>query len=175
MSKRQKRAVKPVPSKKEAQEALKAYAEANSKLKEIEGELEQKLQAVRDEYAQEIEKLNTEKDECFDLVEHFSNENKEELFRSKRSLDWVHCHFGYRTGNKKVSAVKGFTQKASLELAQDFGMEEFLRINPQLNKQAIISAWDDEEQRKKVEKIKLEVTQEETFFIDPKEEELSEV
>lgn len=172
---RQKKVVTPTPSQNETKVAVKNYAEANSQLTVVKGEMEQEIQAVKDRYQEQITLLNAEKDKCFATVERFATDSKEQLFSTKRSKEWLHGVFGFRTGTPKVKAEKGFTLASALELAEAFDYAGFIREKRELNKQSIIAAWDDEEQRKKVAKMKLQVVQDETFFLEAKEEEVKEV
>ena len=160
------------PSATEAQECMKDYTVANSSLKKIEAEIELKVQKVREKYQPKIESLSTDKEENFQQLQAYALENREALFSKKKSLEWVHGVLGFRTGTPKVAKKMGITWAAMLDLFKSQSKTEFIREKQELDKDRILSSRDDEAIMKELEGLGIRITQDETFYVEPKEENL---
>ena len=112
----------------------------------------------------------------------FAQENRDTLFQPKKSLDMLTGTIGYRTGMPQFKTDKGFTQAAVIQLIKDQYPDlvpTFIKSTEAINKEAIIG----ESRRTPDDPMRIDmlefqrrchafVTQEETFFVQPKEEEV---
>lgn len=168
---REKKKVVNAPEEAEAREALRDYVNTSSKLKEIEAKQEQEINKIRDKYKNKVTDLQDKKASCFELVHAYSEANKEDLFVKKKSIDWSFGIFGFRTGTPKVEKKRGITWDAALQLIKNMD-DQFIRTKEEVDKDKIISSREDMEVMGKLAKIGITVVQNETFFIEAKEEEL---
>jgi len=168
---RQKKNVVVSPDEAGAQTALKDFALANSQLKEMEAKIEQDVQKIRSKYKGRINDMQQLRDESYDLVHAYASENKEQLFVKKRSIDWNFGTFGFRLGTPKVEKKRGITWDAALQLIK--GQElDFVRTKQEVDRDKIIASREDPTIMGQLAKLGLSVGQTETFFVEPKEEDL---
>lgn len=168
---RTKKQITIAPDEAGAKEALRDFVNAGSRLKEIEGQLEQEVLKVRDKYKKTVLDLQDKKAGCFALVQAYSEAHKTTLFTRRKSLDWGHAIFGFRTGTPKVDKKRGITWDAALALMKNMGLG-FVRTKEEVDKDKIIASREDAGAMGQLAKIGLSVVQTETFFLEPKEEEL---
>ena len=79
--------------------------------------------------------------------------------------------FGFRTGTPKVEKKRGITWDAALALIKNLELP-FIRTKEEVDREKIIMRREDPEVTGSLAKIGINVVQTETFFIEPKEEEL---
>ncbi len=163
--------VKNVPTLQEAQEAFKEMAEAQAELSVVVAKMEQRIQKIRAANEQKIKQLTALSDEKFKVVELWALENKEAEFSSKKSQDWGLGKIGFRTGTPKVAYLKGMSRKA-LGNVEEANLTTFLRTKKELDKDMILNSREDAELMEALKKCGIYVKQDETFFVDLKEEEI---
>lgn len=172
---RTKKKVVVVHDEAEAQEALKTFATASSQLKQLEGTIEQEVAKVREKHARRVNELNQTKAESFEKVQAYAEGKKELLFTKTKSLEWLHGRIGFRQGTPKTDKPKGITWDAMLKLLKENNFTNLIRTKEEIDKEKIIASREDESLMGKLAKIGLVVIQDETFFVEPKVEELAEV
>lgn len=171
---RTKKIVTVAPSEAEAHEAMRLFAEKSSQLKALEAKMELDIQKARDKYKLKIETLRLEKDDSFDKLKAFAEEHRNDLFTKRKSLDWTHGILGFRTSTPKVDKPSRITWANILEIIKKENLTRFLRTKEEINKEAIVECREDEEVMAKLKDVAgLEVVQTETFFVEPKEEEIA--
>lgn len=166
---RAKKQVTEVITKPEAVIEMQKYAEATSKKKQLEAKIEMKIQAIREEHASDLMTCVTEQNEAFTKLQAFAEFRKDELFVNKKSLDLSHGVIGMRIGTPKVKAI-GITLGKALEMVKMAGLKKFIRTKVELDKEEIIQCRDDAKQMEALNTIGLHVVQDETFYVEPKEE-----
>lgn len=171
---RTKKLVTVAPNEAEAHEAMLVFAEKSSELKALEAKVELAVQKVRDRHKLQIEKLRLEKDNSFDKLKAFAEEHRADLFTKRKSLDWVHGVFGFRTGTPKVTKPTRITWPKVLNILKEEALTRFIRSKEEINKDAILESREDETIMAQLKELAgIEVTQTETFFVEPKEEEVA--
>lgn len=166
---RQKNQVKELISRKEAESVIQEYAEATSEMKGIEADLELKIQKIREQDAGKLLVLKTKQSEAMDKLQYFAEFNKQEYFEKKKSMELSHGVIGFRIGTPKVKAFKTTLAKA-FEAVRLAKMKSLIRIKEELDKDKIINSRKDDVLMSKLKAIGLEVVQDETFFVEAKEE-----
>jgi phage host-nuclease inhibitor protein Gam len=96
-------------------------------------------------------------------------ENQAELFSRKKSLDMTHGTIGFRTGTPKLKTLKGFTWAAALQLVKDY-LPAFVRTTEEIAKDKMLAERDTEGMMEQMAKCGIAVTQDETFYVEPKKE-----
>lgn len=144
-----------------AETAFADYNRATSQLQIIEGKMNAEITAIKEKHEAKINGLQEQKDECFEVMQVFAEENQQ-LFEGKKSIDWVHGSFGFRTGMPKLTTRKGFKWPAVFELVKG-KLSQYIRVKEELDKEKLMSDRNDLD----LKSIGLEVTQDESFFIVP--------
>ena len=170
MATRQKTAVIKDITQQQAEEAFATYSKAHSQQTSITGKMEVELTKVREKYSDDIEKLGKEKDLAFGVLQTYALEN-EQLFDKKKSLEMTHGKLGFRTGTPTLKNLKGYTWEAAKNLVKEFMGIKYVRTKEEVNKELILAERDNEKVNELFTKCGIEVRQEETFFVEPKEEE----
>jgi len=166
MSRQSKKLIQEV-TREACDEAFANYNRCVSNLEVIQGKMNSEITTVKEKYEDKISKLQEEKDEHFEMMQTYAESNPE-LFADKKSIETTHGVFGFRTGMPKLSTRKGFKWPAVLELVKE-KMKKYIRSKEELDKEALLAdraAID-------LKSVGLEVTQDETFYVQPALENIS--
>jgi phage host-nuclease inhibitor protein Gam len=171
-----------------AEQYFAEYAGADAKIGELTSKMDVEITRIREKYQGRLAELSDTKEQAAQKLQHFAESRRQELFIKKKTLDLLHGSIGFRTGNFQLKTLKGFTWDAVRNLVKEF-LPDYIRTKEEVDKESLLADrsaaldTDDEatlalpeEQRPKVsslfEKCGVRVAQEETFFIEPKKEEL---
>lgn len=149
--------------------AFSDYAIADAKLQKINATIDVRMTQIREMYADDIAKLSEKKDKAFDILQAFAVENKTDLFAKRKSLESVHGTIGFRTGTPKLKTLKGFTWGAVTNLLKEF-LPAYVRVTEEPAKDKLLADRDDEEVSALFPKLGIAVSQDETFYVEPKKE-----
>jgi len=154
----------------QAQESSASYANAHVRLSKIEAKMNEEINKVKSKYQDDITSLQEEKEEHFEILEVYAKETKE-TWGKKKSLDMLHSVIGFRTGMPKVVKDKKFSWDAVTELVSKF-FPQFVRSKNELDKESLI-AWKEAEGFDELKKsCFIDIVQDETFYVEPKVEDL---
>lgn len=156
-------------TREKAEEALGLFAKANAQLAKVNAEIELQCAKLREKQADIIESLSEIREENFAILEAFANENKGEFFTTKKSLEMLHGKIGFRTGTPKLKTLKGFTWASVLQLVREF-MPNYIRTSEEVSKEKLLADRYFEGMEEKMAKIGVQVVQDESFFVEPKNE-----
>lgn len=170
MATRQKAVVMQNITQQQAEEAFAEYSKNNSQVKSITGKMEQEITKVREKYSDDLERCNKAKDSSFAILQTYALEN-ETLFDKKKSMEMVHGKLGFRTGTPTLKNLKGYTWESVKNLVKEFLGGDYIRTKEEVNKELLIQERENTEVAQHFTKCGIEVRQEETFFVEPKEEE----
>jgi phage host-nuclease inhibitor protein Gam len=168
---REKKVVHTGVSTETMEENFGIYAVADAKLAKINATIDVQMTAIREKYADEITRLNETKEKAFEVLQAFAVEKKDELFGKKKSLESVHGTIGFRTGTPKLKLLKGFTWGAVTNLLKEF-LPEYVRTTEEPAKDKLLADRDDDNTRNMFGKVGISVVQDETFYVEPKKEEV---
>ena len=166
---REKKVVHTGVSTEQMEAAFSDYAIADAKLQKINATIDVQVTNIRDKYADDITKLTEAKEKAFDVMQAFALENRDELFAKKKSMESVHGVLGFRTGTPKLKLLKGFTWGAVVKLLKEF-FPAYVRITEEPAKDKLLADREDEGATDMFKKIGICVTQDETFYVEPKKE-----
>ena len=170
MAKRQKKTIITGVSKEAAEEAFAIYARADAERAKITAEIELKCAQIREKHQERLAQLQTAQEEAFDTLQAFATENQGELFTRKKSLEMTHGTIGFRTGTPKLKTLRGFTWASALQLVKEF-LPGFIRMTEEIAKDKLLADRDSEEVASNMARCGIAVTQDETFYVEPKKEE----
>lgn len=149
--------------------AFSEFAIADAKLQKINATIDVQLTAIREKYADDIAKLTDKKEKAFDVLQAFAVENKDEIFSKKKSMDSVHGTIGFRTGTPKLKTLKGFTWPSVTNLLKEF-LPAYVRTSEEPAKDKLLADRGLEDVSSLFSKVGITVTQDETFYVEPKKE-----
>lgn len=169
MAKRVRKTILTNISESQMNEAFTTYAKADASIVKINADLDVKFTKLRNEKADELARLEAEKNEAFDLVQAFALENKETHFSKRKSLELSHGIIGFRIGTPKLKNKKGFTWAAVTNLLKEF-LPDYIRTVDEPAKDKLLADRNDEAVAPLLEKVGVEVVQDEAFYIELKKE-----
>lgn len=166
---RQKKVVLSGITAEQMETAFAEYATADAKVQKINATMDTKFTEIRERYQDELAKLNEKKEQSFDLMQTFAVENKAELFSKKKSLESTHGVIGFRIGTPKLKTLKGFTWGAVTNLLKEF-LPSYVRTTEEPAKDKLLADREVPETVELFGKCGISVTQDETFYVEPKKE-----
>lgn len=169
---RQKKTIITGVTREAADEAFATYAKSEAQIQKINAEIELQCAKIREKYADKLSILVAEKDKAFDTLQSFATENQAELFTKKKSLEMAHGTIGFRTGTPKLKTLKGFTWASALQLVKEF-LPDFIRKTEEIAKDKMLADRESEGMIDKLSKCGITVVQDETFFVEPKKEDVA--
>jgi len=154
-----------------AQSASELYAVTSNKLQKIEAKMNEEINKIKSKYQDTINDLTESLYEPMEMLQVFANEQKL-TWGKKKSFELLHCIIGFRTGTPKVVKDKKFTWDGVTEMVSKL-FPNLVRSKIELDKDTIIAMRDEDGFKQLKEKCYLDVVQDETFFVQPKVEELA--
>ena len=179
MATRQKKRVITGVTREQAEEAFAAYAKSDAESSKIAAEIELQCARIREKYQDRLALLSAQKEESFEVLHSFATEHQDELFVKKKSLDMSHGVIGFRTGTPKLKTLRGFTWASALNLVKEF-LPGYIRTTEEIAKDKLLADRDEdgseagiEPMRDRMSRCGIQVVQDETFYVEPKREEIS--
>jgi phage host-nuclease inhibitor protein Gam len=170
MATRQKKKVITNVTPDQASDSSRLYAEAYTSKKKIEAKMNEEINKVKAKYQEDITDLDEQMKEQYEYLNVFAAEQKEN-WGKKKSLEMLHTIIGFRTGTPKIKCDKGFNWTSVTELLKEH-FPDYVRTVSEPNKEKLIADREEEGFDKVCKKAHIEVVQDETFFVEPKVEEL---
>lgn len=143
-------------------------------------EMEKEITKIRDEYAEWINRLNTDVEQAFADVQAWAEANPAE-FGKKKSIETVHGTLGFRTGQPQLKLlVKKLGWQNVLDRIKSFKLEKlYIRSSEEVNKEALLNDRDAQSlvatgKVITIADLGVKAVQEETFYVDIKREAVAE-
>ena len=169
--KREKKTVYTGITSEQMEQAFADYAKADARQQKITADMDVAMTKIREKWQDELTKLAETKETSFDILQAYAMENRDELFSKRKSLETTHGTLGFRTGTPKLKTLKGFTWASVLNLLKEF-LPGYVRTIEEPAKDKLLADRDDEETYALFPKVGIAVVQDETFFVEPKKEDL---
>jgi phage host-nuclease inhibitor protein Gam len=158
-------------TKEDAEATFAEFAKADAQQQQITAKMDVQITKIREKYADELNELQETKDEAFDKLQSYAENNREE-FGKKKSLDFQHGILGFRTGTPKLKTLKGFTWASVLGLLK-VHLPTYVRTIEEPAKDRLLADREEPETLQKFKEVGIYVDQDETFFVEPKKEEVT--
>lgn len=158
-------------TKEAAEEAFANFAKADAEQQKITSTMDVQITKIRQKYADELNELQEQKDEAFEKLQAYAENNREE-FGKKKSLEFQHGILGFRTGTPKLKTLKGFTWASVLGLLK-VHLPGYVRTIEEPAKDRLLSDREEPTTAQKFKEVGIYVDQDETFFVEPKKEEVA--
>ncbi|HMP93391.1 MAG TPA: host-nuclease inhibitor Gam family protein [Phnomibacter sp.] len=156
-------------TRQQAEDAFAAYNQATANLQAIEAKMNQEVTAVRERYDKPIGELQDAANRHFEVLQVYAAEHPE-LFERKKSVEWTHGSFGYRTATPKLKTLKGFTWGAVKSIIERL-WPDYVRTTVEINKELILA--NREAIADILPQMGVEVVQDETFYVAPNLQQLT--
>lgn len=169
MAKREKKTIHEGVTREEMEDAMSRYATAEAKYCSLTAKMDVEMTKIREKYADELARLDGEKEEAFDVLQSFALENKADLFSKRKSLESVHGTIGFRTGTPKLKPAKGFTWASITNLLKEF-LPNYIRTTEEPAKDKILADREDEQVASNLSRVGITIVQDETFYVEVKKE-----
>jgi len=169
---REKKVVISGVTRDQAEEAFAAYASSDARSQQITAKMDVEITRIREKFQEELSRLQEKKDESFEVMQTFAVEQKDVLFGKKKSLEMVHGILGFRTGQPKLKTRKGFTWGAVTQLLKEY-LPSYIRTIEEPAKDKLLADRDLPETADLFPKVGILVDQDESFFVEPKKEEIT--
>lgn len=172
MVKRSKKHVRIPQTREEIETVVSFLSQSITEHNRIVAEMEGRIQEIRDEYMKELARISVEIKSDMAVAQLWAEQNKA-VFGELKSLALTHGVIGFRTGNWQVKTLRKMSFEAVLENMQiDLdAWEKFIRNRPEIDKEALI-ANRDKLSKTALDEIGVKIVQGETFFVEPKTEEV---
>jgi phage host-nuclease inhibitor protein Gam len=170
-TKREKKVIQQGITQSQMETAFGEYAAADARLSKINATIDVEMTRIRDKYAAEISKLTETKEANFEIMQTYATENPD-IFGKKKSVEGAHGTFGFRTGTPKLKLLKGFVWNAVTHLLKEY-LPDYVRTTEEPAKDKLLADRDNNEVAALFPKVGIAVTQDETFFVELKKEELT--
>jgi phage host-nuclease inhibitor protein Gam len=147
------------------EEAMVLYANAEARRSDILTQLELEMNRVKDKYKHELLYLNEKKRTALEIVETYCREQKENLFKKRRTMHTMHGSVGFRLGQPKLRIKPGYCWSRVIHKLKE-NMPEYIRISEEPAKDLLVADRNKESVANLLAKSGVEVVQDELFFIE---------
>lgn len=151
-------------TQEDAEKAMQIFTEDHTKLKLIEAQLETEKQQISASFLPNILQLKQSIEKQGGILETYAQQRKQDW--KGKSIELIHGRIGFRMGNPKLTKDKNKTWEFITEIIRK-KFPQYIRMNYQINKEAIISIRLDKDFLKVQKACHLNIIQEEAFFIEP--------
>jgi len=134
----------------------------------VAAELDGRLLEIRVQYEQRLTELAEAVDAKLPVAQDWAERNRE-AFGNRKSIEGVHATFGFRTGMPSLKTMSGWKWDSVLKSLKLLGRKDLIRNKEEIDKDAIIA----ELKSTKAETwpaVGVKVAQAESFFVEPKME-----
>jgi phage host-nuclease inhibitor protein Gam len=158
----------------EAQSVLARYIVCDNELRTAQIERDHIVAAANERFASTKAQITPIASALVKELHRYFDAHRDDLLKSRKSIDWQDTTIGYRTGTPKLK----FTSNSEEEIIDDFADDEWLdalvRTRRELDKQAIIKLLIAKEPLESdlaetlaiIQGHGMTIEQRETFFID---------
>ncbi len=150
--------------------ALKTIADNKNTIESEKAKYNKQEHARREKLDQELAPKKNEVAHLEKQLEMYAEKHREEVFGKKKSVKLTHGTLSWRLGTKKVLQRKRFTTAKTLELIGQLPKklaERYTKVAMSVKKAAIIEDYNNDQiDDETLQKIGVEVVQEETFGYD---------
>src|SRR5579863_550173 len=123
----------------EAETAVADLTGAMLYRRELETQRDARLLEVRTDYDHTFKEIDARIGPKLAALHEWAGANPA-AFKARKSIEFAAGTLGFRTGTPRLKALKGFTWDAVLRSLRAVGLNEFIRMKEEVDKEAIIAA-----------------------------------
>ncbi len=169
--KRIKQSVPAIQTRVEMETLVGEIAALELDERNLKTEMDGRMMEIRAEYEGRLTEIESQTKEKLARAQDWAEAHPNE-FGKRKSIEMFHGTVGWRTGTSKLKMLSGWTWAKVLEVLKFDGRQAYIRIVEEVNKNAIIADREilaPDEMRN----MGIRVVQEESFFVQPKEEKIT--
>jgi phage host-nuclease inhibitor protein Gam len=157
-------------SLEQAQDASSQFATTKNELARIEAKMNEEINKIRSKYAEKVNELTDALEEPQTILEVYAKE-QQDSWGKKKSFELLHTTIGFRTGMPKLKLEKSYNWSVVTDLLKEH-YPGYVRTVDEPNKEKIIADRESDGFDKFCKKCHVNVVQDETFYIEPKVQEV---
>lgn len=155
-------------TREKAETVLREVAELTIERNTAKLAMDGEITAIKSKYDTDLVRLAAEIDQKVALLESWAASNPDQFPKDRKSIRMTAGVLGYRLGTPKLKKLVRHTWEAVLEKVKAVGRSEWLRVKEDLNKEQIISDYQQGiATSAELKAVGCEVDQDESFFVDP--------
>jgi len=161
-------------TRQDAEQLVYRLAVQQAQVNTLTLQMETHIHDVRERFAARIDAGQAEIDDLARGLEAWAAANPQEFPRDRKSIDFVHGAIGFRTGTPKVKKGRRFPNLEAVAEAMrklPWARKYVKQAAPTVNKPALI-ADRDKLTAEQLNTLGLAIVQDESFFVEPKCEDL---
>lgn len=155
----------------QAQQASETFAQKFNALSKVEAKMNEEINKIKSKYQDQVTDLTEDLEEPKEILETYATEQKDN-WGKKKSLELLHTTIGFRTGMPKLKPEKGWNWTSITEVLKE-KFSEYVRTVTEPNKEKLIADREADGFEAICKKAHFTVVQDETFYVEPKVEELA--
>jgi phage host-nuclease inhibitor protein Gam len=162
-------------TRSEFEASIDRIAELTVRLRGLEARRDKKIQAVRDEFAADIDAALKERDALVVTAEAFAFDHRGELFSgSSKTASTAQALYGLRLGQPTLKLLsRKWTWAAVLEALKAVpGIPRFIRVSEEVDKDALKAQLGDKPEE--LAKLGCRIEQTEGFWVEPRDTAIAE-
>lgn len=152
-----------IKSLEEADFILKEMCELESKIEAIDNEYNEEIARLKEAAAKEGKPLRDRFKSCVKAMEAYARYFRGEIFKDKKSIIRAFGTFGFRKAPDAISVTKD-----TADLLQKHGLNEYVRVKVEPDKEAMLYLDDAT-----LAKVGAAKKQKEDFFVETKREQVN--
>ena len=141
------------------------YAEAQQRELEINSDIEAEVILLQQQHHEELALLARAKQEAFDLAQSFCIQNKDTLFKSRRSIGTLHGIAGFRLGTPRLRTAEGSEWKDVLTQLKE-KLPDYVRTTEEPARDLLLAHRHKEHVAPLLMEVGVHVVQDDLFYID---------
>jgi len=155
-----------IATRADAEAAITAYAQLAINLKQTTAAMDAEVARIRDQYQARLDTLNRDLKDHTEALCEWAQTNPGEFAKGRKSIEFANGTLGFRTGTPKLAlASRAWNWEKVLSAVQSI-LPSFVRGKLEVDKEAILGQRDGLAEI--LPRVGLKITQDETFFVDPK-------
>ncbi|WP_161499397.1 host-nuclease inhibitor Gam family protein [Flavipsychrobacter stenotrophus] len=161
-------------TKEQFDKALITYSQNDIKLSQLNAELEEEIQAIKEDFSSDIDLVKAEQALLFATIKAYSVEKRHELMTDKmKSFDTLYAKIGFRKDPPSIKTLSGVTLDILTARLKEQKLDAYVRTVEEPNKELLLADRDKEELSKKFSALGIKVAQEEKFYVELKKLEVT--
>lgn len=154
-----------ITTRDEAEAVMNDLANTANNRRQLTVRLDAQILAAQNAAAPGLAACDAALQAACDALRAWAESHPEEFPQGRKSLELLSGTLGFRTGTPKLTLLsRAFTWDKVMELLRGKGWSGWIRVKQELDKEAIIAQRDEMDLRA----VGLKVTQDESFYVEPK-------
>ena len=157
-----------IVTRDEAEAVMTELAQRANNLRKIIAGRDAAVLRINEAFAADIGAAKKDIDDKTDIIRAWAEANPDQFPKGRKSLALANGTLGFRTGTPKLALLNRKWTWAKALLAVRTLLPAFIRDTPEIDKEALIAQRDEEAIQYGLSHAGLKITNDESFFIEPR-------